>query len=125
MGIEDMSERKLAATYYNDIKSRIERCLDRLTEDFPIKTLKGHVVDLGSLAREVVSQNLDHFRALFNGQTTTADKPKIKRVYSREEIRILVQGCLIRDYQIPSVIDAVTDHLFELVSVDEHLPPEN
>lgn len=119
-----MSERKTMPSY-GDIKKRIERYLDRVTEELPIKTLKGRVVDLGVLAREVVTKNLDHFRALFNGQATTADKPKIKRVYSREEIRILVQDCLIRDYQIPTVIDAVTDHLFELVSLDEHLPPEN
>ncbi len=117
-----MSERKPA---YCDIKKRIEQYLDRVSEELPIKTLKGRVVDLGSLAREVVTKNLEHFRTLFNGQTTTSDRPKIKRVYSREEIRILVQDCLIRDYQIPSVIDAVTEHLFELVSLDEHLPPEN
>jgi hypothetical protein len=119
-----MSERK-SAPLYSDIKKRIEQYLDRVSAETPIKTLKGQAVDLGSLAREVVSKNLEHFRTLFNGQATILNREKIKRVYSREEIRILVQNCLIRDYQIPSVIDAVTEHLYELISLDEHLPPEN
>jgi Zn-dependent M32 family carboxypeptidase len=64
------------------------------------------------LAKELVQQNTNKFSTLFSIYEDGVTKRRVERIYSRQEIRKLVQDNLISEYQNDSIIDAVTEYLY-------------
>ena len=93
-------------------EKKYKACLDQFKRDLEDLDYEGSMpLDLKSLARNLVENNLSEFSFLFSKRPET-QKRKIERIYSRNEIRHLVCGHLISQYQHDQIIDAVTDFLY-------------
>lgn len=120
----DIKKTDLLGLNYKDLLNQINEAFEKEGQGQAQQGLSdqsknpaGASIDLPQLARELVSNNIRQFAGLF-GQVAFERNKKIKRVYSKEEIRKIVLGCLIEEYQIPDIINAVTDYLFDLIDME-------
>lgn len=74
----------------------------------------GKSFDLKSITQALVQDNFNQFGGMFTAMAHRADqKRKVERIYSRREIKELVKENLIPEYQLDSIIDAVSDILYK------------
>ena len=74
----------------------------------------GKSFDLKGITQALVQNNFSQFGGMFTAMAHRAGlKRKVERIYSRREIRELVKENLIPEYQLDSIIDAVSDILYK------------
>lgn len=74
----------------------------------------GKSFDLKSITRSLVKDNFNQFGGMFTAMAHRADqKRKVERIYSRREVKELVKENLIPEYQLDTIIDAVSDILYK------------
>lgn len=96
--------------FLKDLESDLGRV--RLSELFSFDQSGNTNVNYKMLAKELVQQNTNKFSTLFSVYENGVTKRRIERIYSRKEIRKLVEENLISEYQNDSIIDAVTEYLY-------------
>jgi hypothetical protein len=75
-------------------------------------------IDLPAIAQELLTRHSDQFNGLFGAKTKA--RAVIRRIFTRSDMRDVVNSCLIPEYRIPRIIEAVTDYLFDLANLDRH-----
>ena len=75
-------------------------------------------IDLPALAQELLTRHSDQFNGLFDTQSKS--RQVIRRIFTRSDMREVVNSCLIPEYRITQIIEAVTDYLFDLANLDRH-----
>lgn len=107
--MRDMKKKENSSSLKN---SEIESFVSGLTDvNVSLSTAQVPRINLKNLTRDLIEGNSGKFSFLINSRPHGSPR-KIERVYSRDEIRKLVQGNLIATYQHENIIDAVTDYLY-------------